>query len=146
MGLVVHIRGDLFTTRRIPGVYVSCDGLALGRIGPAFMAHDPAWWQDYLSRVRLGEVRPGEPYLFRGARPIVTIPVMTDRQAAIEVNYLTKAVIRLLQGQPEIDSLALAFPHTCPGWKAVRPLLEDGEIPAEAYISTDGWKPTSPVR
>jgi hypothetical protein len=146
MGLIVHVRGDFFNTRGVPGVYVSCDGLALGRIGAAFMAHHPAWWQDYLSRVRLGEVRPGEPYLFRGARPIVTIPVMHDRLAAIEVNYLSKALTRLIQGEPKIDSLALAFPHACPGWKAVRPLLEDGAMTVEAYISTDGWKPPFPVR
>jgi hypothetical protein len=79
-------------------------------------------------------------------RPIVTIPVMHDRQAAVEVNYLSKALIQLLQGEPKIESLALAFPHTCPGWKAVRPLLEDGALPVEAYIFTDGWKPAFPVR
>ena len=137
--------GDLFNAdaqtlvNTVNTVGVMGKGIALG-----FKKRFPAMLRDYERRCALGEVRLGEPYLFKQAIPpwIVNFPTKEHWRGAARLDAITDGLVRLRSQYRDWGITSIAVPPLGCGeggldWKVVGPTLYRYlswfEIPVELY-------------
>jgi hypothetical protein len=111
--MLTAVSGDIFTSRAQTLVNtVNCVGVMGKGIALEFKKRYPAMFEDYVARCRLGQVRLGEPYLFR------------DLGGAMILNFPTKDHWRSPSRLKDIDEGLEYFASTPPA----------GALPASLFL------------
>ncbi|OFW59096.1 MAG: Appr-1-p processing protein [Actinobacteria bacterium RBG_16_64_13] len=143
---MVNVRiGDLFTSQAQTLVNtVNCVGIMGKGIALEFKKRFPDMFKDYARRCELGEVRLGEPYLYRGLfEPwIINFPTKEHWRSVSRLEDIERGLLYLRDHVSEWGVKSMAVPPLGCGegqleWRVVGPTLyrclKDLAVPVELY-------------
>lgn len=148
--MVEVIAGDLFASHAQTLVNaVNCRGVMGKGIALAFKRRYPDMFRDYQERCARGEVRLGEPYLYRRATPphIFNFPTKDHWRAPAKLDDIIAGVHYLRERYAAWSVTSLAVPALGCGlgqldWATTRPTLIDlfseFAIPVTLYAPLEG--------
>jgi O-acetyl-ADP-ribose deacetylase (regulator of RNase III)/uncharacterized protein YwgA len=137
--------GDLFASKAQTLVNtVNCVGIMGRGVALEFKEHFPDMYKDYARRCELGEVRLGEPYLYRRASIpwILNFPTKDHWKSVSKLADIVRGLDYLEQHYKQWGIASLAVPPLGCGqgqleWRVVGPTLyrrlERFEVPIELY-------------
>jgi O-acetyl-ADP-ribose deacetylase (regulator of RNase III)/uncharacterized protein YwgA len=137
--------GDLFETKAQTRVNtVNCIGVMGKGVALEFRKRFPAMFEDYVARCERGDVRLGEPYLYRDASGvrIVNFPTKNHWRSPSRLADIAQGLDYFLAHAAEWEVRSVAFPPLGCGnggleWSEVGPLLyakmRDADFDAEVY-------------
>jgi len=143
--MVKVLVGDLFDSKAQTLVNtVNCVGVMGKGIALGFKERFPDMFEDYLARCRRGQVRLGEPYLFKRIEPpwIINFPTKDHWRSLSRVEDIVRGLEYLLAHYKTWGILSLAMPPLGCGqgqleWRIVGPVLyrylSRMDIPTELY-------------
>lgn len=123
---------------------VNCVGIMGKGIALEFKNHFPEMFRDNAERCARGEVKPGEPYLYKSLYPpqIVNFPTKDHWKSVARISDIEQGMRYLLEHYKEWGITSIAIPPLGCGngqleWKAVGPLIyryaKQMDIPVEMY-------------
>jgi O-acetyl-ADP-ribose deacetylase (regulator of RNase III)/uncharacterized protein YwgA len=123
---------------------VNCVGVMGKGIALEFKKKFPDMFADYTRRCELGEVRPGEPYLYRSVLPpqIINFPTKDHWKSVSRIEDIERGLRILAERYREWDVASIAVPPLGCGngqleWRDVGPLmyqyLGSMSVPVEIY-------------
>lgn len=147
MGNVEIVQGDILRSNAQTLVNtVNCVGIMGKGIALAFKKRFPDMFVDYAARCRAGEVRLGEPYLYRGLEKwVLNFPTKQHWRNVSRLEDIERGLHHLEQNFREWGVTSLAVPPLGCGngeleWRVVGPLLARRlagfAIPVELYAPT----------
>lgn len=147
--MVKILIGDLFKSESQTIVNtVNCVGVMGKGVALEAKRRFPAMYQDYVERCEYGQVRLGEPYLFRYLTPpwILNFPTKDHWRSVTHLDDITRGLDYLNEHYREWGITSLAVPPLGCGngqleWRIVGPTLyrylSKLEIPVELYAPYD---------
>ncbi len=143
--MVTLVAGDLFDSEAQTLVNaVNCAGVMGKGIALTFKRRFPDMFADYAARCQRGEVRLGEPYLYRGASLpwVLNFPTKRHWRSVSQLEDIITGLSYLKAHYRVWEITSLAFPALGCGagqlsWDVVGPALYDAlsqfAIPVELY-------------
>jgi O-acetyl-ADP-ribose deacetylase (regulator of RNase III)/uncharacterized protein YwgA len=137
--------GDLFTSEAHTLVNtVNCVGVMGKGVALEFKTRYPEMYKDYVARCNAGQVRLGEPYLFRGLFPpwILNFPTKDHWRSVSRLSDIVDGLVYLKKHYKDWGIESLAVPPLGCGqgqleWRVVGPTLwrylNQLDIPVELY-------------
>jgi len=138
-------QGNLFDSRAQTLVNaVNCVGIMGKGIAAAFKKKFPAMFADYAARCKRGELKLGEPYLFRDPSGIciLNFPTKGHWRSSSRLIDIETGLAHVVANYQALGITSIAFPALGCGaggleWADVQALMEailrDLEIPVEIY-------------
>src|ERR1035441_650308 len=145
MGLLNPVTGDIFGSKAQTLVNaVNCFGVMGKRIALTFKNRFPDMYKDYVDKCRGGEVKLGQPYLFRGSKEpwVLNFPTKSHWKEASKLQDIVGGMEYLKGHYKDWGISSLAVPALGCGegglkWKVVErtlnQYLNDFDIPVELY-------------
>jgi O-acetyl-ADP-ribose deacetylase (regulator of RNase III)/uncharacterized protein YwgA len=129
--MVKVVTGDIFESKAQTLVNtVNCVGVMGKGIALEFKRRFPDMYEDYVARCRRGQVRLGEPYLFRRATPpwVLNFPTKDDWRSLAKLSDIVRGLEYLNTHHREWGITSLAVPPLGCGqgqleWRVVGPTL-----------------------
>ncbi|HLG22239.1 MAG TPA: macro domain-containing protein [Candidatus Manganitrophaceae bacterium] len=123
---------------------VNCVGIMGKGIALEFKTRFPAMFNDYAARCNRGEVKPGEPYLYKALIPpqIINFPTKDHWKSVSKLSDIGRGLESLLSNYKAWGVTSLAIPPLGCGngqleWRAVGPLIyrfaKQIDVPVEIY-------------
>jgi len=143
------VKGDLFESGAQTLVNtVNCVGVMGKGLALQFKRRYPGMHQDYVRRCKSGQVRLGEPYLFRGLEPphILNFPTKGHWRSLSRLDDIIHGLDHLERHYKEWGITSLAVPSLgCQlgqlDWRVVLPVLYQHlsrlEIPVKLYVPAE---------
>jgi uncharacterized protein YwgA/O-acetyl-ADP-ribose deacetylase (regulator of RNase III) len=143
------IKGDIFHSGAQTLVNtVNCVGVMGKGLALEFKKRYPGMYQDYLQRCKKGNVKLGEPYLFRQLEPpnILNFPTKGHWRSVSHLHNIISGLDYLEQHYKEWGIKSIAIPSLgCQqghlDWRVVLPVIYGKssrfEVPVELYIPSD---------
>lgn len=143
------IKGDIFQSRAQTLVNtVNCVGIMGKGLALEFKKRFPGMYQDYVKRCKKGQVRLGEPYLFRGLEQpfVVNFPTKGHWRSASRLDDIVRGLDYLESHHKQWGITSIAVPSLgCQQgkleWRTVLPVLHEHlrrlNIPVELYIPAE---------
>ncbi len=129
--MVKVVTGDIFESKAQTLVNtVNCVGVMGKGIALEFKRRFPDMYEDYVARCRRGQVRLGEPYLFKRATPpwVLNFPTKDDWRSLAKLSDIVRGLEYLTVHYREWGITSLAVPPLGCGqgqleWRVVGPTL-----------------------
>ena len=143
------IKGDIFQSRAQTLVNtVNCVGIMGKGLALEFKKRFPGMYQDYVKRCKRGQVRLGEPYLFRSLEQpfVVNFPTKGHWRSASRLDDIVRGLDYLESHHKQWGITSIAVPSLgCQQgkleWRIVLPVLHEHlrrlGIPVELYIPAE---------
>jgi len=143
------IKDDIFQSRAQTLVNtVNCVGIMGKGLALEFKKRFPGMYQDYVKRCKKGQVRLGEPYLFRGLEQpfVVNFPTKGHWRSASRLDDIVRGLDYLESHHKQWGITSIAVPSLgCQQgkleWRIVLPVLHEHlrrlGIPVELYIPAE---------
>lgn len=143
------IKGDIFQSRAQTLVNtINCVGIMGKGLALEFKKRFPGMYQDYVKRCKKGQVRLGEPYLFRGLEQpfVVNFPTKGHWRSASRLDDIVRGLDYLESHHKQWGITSIAVPSLgCQQgkleWRTVLPVLHEHlrrlNIPVELYIPAE---------
>lgn len=140
------IKGDIFNSNAQTLVNtVNCVGVMGKGLALEYKKRFPGMYQDYVQRCKKGQVRLGEPYLFRGLQSpaIINFPTKDHWRSVSRLDDIIKGLEYLKRHYKGWGITSIAIPSLgCQlgqlEWRLVLPViynhLSSFDIPVELYI------------
>lgn len=147
-----HYRtGDIFTaSAQVIVNLVNCKGVMGKGLALAFKQRYPAMFVVYQQECRTGQLRIGQPTLYRESRPwILNFPTKDHWRDDSKLEYLEQGLQYFVDHYKEMGIESIAFPRLGAGlgklpWDEVGPLMVKylGQVDCEVmiYIAEDNKK------
>jgi O-acetyl-ADP-ribose deacetylase (regulator of RNase III) len=150
-----YVVGDIFSARTQTIVNtVNTKGVMGKGLALAFKKRFPAMFQDYKERCARGEVRVGNPYLYKPSEPIahwiLNFPTKDHWRRPSRIEWIRSGLEFFIEHYADWGVTSIAFPQlgTLNGklaWEVVRPQMDEllAPLPIDVLVYSFGEEPTT---
>lgn len=134
--------GDIFSSKTATLVNtVNCVGVMGKGIAAEFKKRYPAMYEEYVNLCRLGEVKPGQPYLYTDllGRSILNFPTKDHWKSPSKLTYVEEGLKWFCANYRRLGITSIAFPPLGCGnggldWAIVGPVMYKYLSPLPIYV------------